>query len=210
MDKLTLEQVAELAGVSRSTVSRVINNQPSVKPEVRQRVLEIVAQTGYQPDLAARSLAGQHTGIIGIIIPRAVQSLFTDPYFPRLIQGIAKACNANDYNLSLFLFHTEDEERKLYPRVLRTQQVDGVIVTSSNMEDPLIAQLIENQVPFIIIGRPNNMPGNQFCGRGQCRRRVRGDQSPGAAGAQADRYNHWPAEYHRWTRPQAGLPGRTQ
>ena len=162
MDKLTLEQVAELAGVSRSTVSRVINNHPSVKPEVRQRVLEVVAQTGYQPDLAARSLAGQHTGIIGLVIPRAVQSLFTDPYFPRLIQGIAKVCNANDYNLSLFLFHTEDEERKLYPRVLRTQQVDGVIVTAANIDDPLIAQLIENQVPFMMIGRPNDMPEASF------------------------------------------------
>jgi LacI family transcriptional regulator len=162
LGKLTLEQVAEMAGVSRSTVSRVINNHPSVKPEVRQRVLEVVAQTGYQPDMAARSLAGQHTGIIGIVIPRAVQSLFTDPYFPRLIQGIAKVCNASDYNLSLFLFHTEEEERKLYPRVLRTQQVDGVIVTAAQVDNPLIPQLIENEVPFVMIGRPQGVPEASF------------------------------------------------
>src|SRR5512136_1631454 len=149
LSKLTLEQVAEMSGVSRSTVSRVINNHPSVKPEVRQRVLEVVAQTGYQPDMAARSRAGQHSGIIGLVIPRGVQSLFADPYFPRLIQGIAKVCNASDYNLSLFLFNTEEEERKLYPRVLRTQQVDGVIVTAAEVDDPLISQLLENEVPFV-------------------------------------------------------------
>jgi LacI family transcriptional regulator len=154
MGKLTLEQIADLSGVSRSTVSRVINNHPSVRPEVRERVREVIAETGYHPDPAARSLASRRSGIIGLVIPRAVQSLFTDPYYPRLMQGIAQACNANDYTLSLFLFHTEDDERKLHPRVLRNQLVDGVILTGSTITDPLVPQLIDNQVPFVMVGRP--------------------------------------------------------
>jgi LacI family transcriptional regulator len=160
--KLTVEQVAKLSGVSRSTVSRVINNHPNVKPGVRQRVLEVIAETGYHPNPAARSLASRRSGIIGLVIPRAVQSLFTDPYYPRLMQGVAQACNANDYTLSLFLFHTEDEEQKLYPRVLRTRLVDGVIVSASQIDDPLIPELINNHMPFVMVGRPNDLPQVNF------------------------------------------------
>ncbi len=162
MGKLTVEQIAKLSGVSRSTVSRVINNHPNVKPHVRQRVIEVIAETGYHPNPAARSLASRRSGIIGLVIPRAVQSLFTDPYYPRLMQGVAQACNANDYTLSLFLFHTEDEEQKLYPRVLRTRLIDGAIIGASQINDPLIPQLINNSVPFVMVGRPDGLPEVSF------------------------------------------------
>jgi LacI family transcriptional regulator len=140
----------------------VVNNHPNVSPEIRQRVTRVIAETGYQPDPAARSLASRRSGIIGLVIPRAVQSLLTDPYYPRLMQGIAQACNANDYTLSLFLFHTEDEEQKIYPRVLRARLVDGVIVIGLQIGDPLIRQLVKNQVPFVMVGRPNDMPEVSF------------------------------------------------
>jgi LacI family transcriptional regulator len=154
MSKLTLEEIARLSGTSRSTVSRVINNQPHVKPHIRERVLEIVAETGYHPDPAARSLAGRRTGVIGLVVPRAVGALFTDPYIPRLLQGITQACNARDYTLSLFLLQTIEEEAKLHPRILRTQLFDGVIIQASQMGDPLIGQMVEHEVPFVMIGRP--------------------------------------------------------
>jgi LacI family transcriptional regulator len=162
VSKLTVEQIAKLSGVSRSTVSRVINHHPNVKPRVRQRVMEVIAETGYHPNPAARSLASRRSGILGLVIPRAVQSLFIDPYYPRLMQGVAQACNTNDYTLSLFLFHTEGEEQKLYPRVLSTHLIDGVIVSASQIGDPLIPQLIENCVPFVMVGRPDDMPDVSF------------------------------------------------
>lgn len=156
MPKLTLEKIAKLAGVSRSTVSRVVNNHASVKPAVRQRVLEVIEATGYRPDPAARSLAGRRSGIIGLVIPRTVQFLFTDPYYPRLMQGITQACNSFDYTLSLFLCHTQAEEQKLLSRILNNQLVDGVIISASPIDDPLIPQLIKNDVPFVMIGRPTD------------------------------------------------------
>lgn len=154
--KLTLEQIAELANTSRSAVSRVVNHQNGVKPEVRERILQVITETGYQPNAAARSLASRHSNIIGLVIPRTVQSIFTDPYFPRLIQGIAQACNDKDYTVSLFILHTEDEEQKLYPRVVQRSLVDGVIITSSVINDPLITQLEKNKMPFVVIGRPDH------------------------------------------------------
>lgn len=156
MGKFTLEQIAQMAGVSRSTVSRVVNHHTGVKPAVRERVSKVIQETGYHPDPAARSLAGQRSGIIGLVVPRAVQFLFTDPYYPRLMQGIAQACNSYDYILSLFLFHTEEEEQKLSPRLLRNQLVDGVILSALPLDDPLLSQLLANQVPFVMIGRPDN------------------------------------------------------
>lgn len=158
MARLTLEDIAELSGVSRSTVSRVINDQRSVRPEVRERVWRVIEDTGYQPNLAAKALATNRTGVIGLVIPRVVASLFTDPYFPHLIEGISQGCNANSLTLSLFLFHSQDEERMIHKRVLRTGLIDGVIVASSLIDDPLIPQLIEQGTPAVVIGRPDQNP----------------------------------------------------
>ncbi len=152
MEKQTVVSIAKLAGVSRSTVSRVINNQAGVRPEVRDRVLSVIHETGFRPHPAARSLAGQHTNIIGLVIAEPAQTLFANPYFPRLIQGITQACNARNLTLSLFLFHTQVEEEKLYPKIMGNRLFDGLIVTGTHMNDPLIPDLLKNQVPFVMVG----------------------------------------------------------
>ena len=152
-EKLTIRQIAKLAGVSRSTVSRVINDHPNVSPETREQVLQIVTETGFHPDPIARSLSSRRAGIIGLVIPLAIQSLFEDPFFPRLMQGISMGCNNHDYTLSLFLLHTLEEEARLYARISRSQLLDGVIVTATRGGDPLIPQLIANRIPFVVHGR---------------------------------------------------------
>ena len=155
MARLTLEQIAKLSGVSRSTVSRVINQHQSVSPEVRQRVWSVIDETGYQPNMAARTLASNRSGVIALVIPRVVSSLFADPYFPILIQGVSQGCDANDLTLSLFLFHSEDEEKIIHRRVLSTGLIGGVIIASSLIDDPLIPKLLEQATPFVVIGRPD-------------------------------------------------------
>lgn len=155
MTKLTLEDIGRLAGVSRSTVSRVVNDQSSVSPDVRRRVQEAIERTGFTPNVAARSLASYRTGIIGLIIPSRVHNLFGDPYFGTLIQGISRASNEAGTTLSLFLFQSEEEEERLYPRVVATGLVDGVILTASRMGDPVQSRLVEGRVPFVMVGRPD-------------------------------------------------------
>jgi LacI family transcriptional regulator len=152
-EKLTIRQIAKLAGVSRSTVSRVINEHPNVSPETREQVLQIVAETGFRPDPIARSLSSRRAGIIGLLIPLAIQSLFEDPFFPRLMQGISQGCNHHDYTLTLLLLHSLEEEAKLYARVSRRELLDGVIVTATRGGDPLIPELIANRIPFVMHGR---------------------------------------------------------
>jgi LacI family transcriptional regulator len=152
---LTLEDIGRMAGVSRSTVSRVINGDDNVRPEVRQRVHDVVRRTGYAPNAAARSLASSRTGVIGLVIPSRVHDLFEDPYFARLIQGISTASNAAGITLSLFLFQSEHEERELYPRVVESGFIDGLIITATRMGDPLLAHLLDSGMPLVVVGRPD-------------------------------------------------------
>lgn len=153
--KLTLEDIGRMAGVSRSTVSRVINDQDSVSPDVRTRVQEVIGRTGFIPNVAARSLASNRTGVIGLIIPSRVHALFQDPYFGSLIQGMSRASNEAGTTLSLFLFETEEEEERLYPRVVSAGLVDGVILTASRRGDPLQTRLLDGSIPFVIVGKPD-------------------------------------------------------
>lgn len=154
-----LEEIARLAGVSRSTVSRVVNDHPSVRPAVRQRVQRIIAETGFQPNAAARSLASQRSYMLGLVIPRTVHTVFTDPYFPRLTQGVAQACNDHDYTLSLFI---ENDDVKLFPRLSRTGLMDGVVVQASSVDDGLIPRLLAAGVPLVVAGRPSQSEGVSF------------------------------------------------
>ncbi|HEY5683760.1 MAG TPA: LacI family DNA-binding transcriptional regulator [Acidimicrobiia bacterium] len=152
---LTLEDIGRLAGVSRSTVSRVINHQPGVNSGVRDRVLEVIRRTGYSPNVAARSLVSGRSGVLGLVIPSRVHALFEDPYFSRLIQGVTSAGNRAGNTLSLFLFQTEEEEAALYPRVVTAGFLDGLILTATRMADPLLARMVGGEVPVVIIGRPD-------------------------------------------------------
>ncbi len=152
--KLTLDEVAERAGVSRTTASRVMNERPHVRPEVRARVLRIIEETGYQPHPVARSLASQRTHVLGIVIPRQNSAFFTDPYFPCLLEGIAQECNAQDYTLALFLLQTPVDEEKVLPRITRRGALDGLIVQVGQQEDHFIKRLLEGDVPLVVAGRP--------------------------------------------------------
>lgn len=151
---LRIADIAKKAGVSPATVSRVLNNHPYVRDEIRQRVLKIIEETGYQPNLAARSLATQRTGILGFVIPRTVHTFFSDPYFARVTEGIAQACNAHDYTLSLFLFYTVEDERRMIPRLTRKGLVDGIIVQSTHLQDEVLMRVMDGEVPFLLAGRP--------------------------------------------------------
>lgn len=154
MPDLTLDDIALKAGVSRSTVSRVINNQPNVKPAVRERVLGVIRDTGFHPNLAARTLATQRSWMIGLVLPRSVSSFFADPYFPRLTQGIAQACNHHNFTLGLFLVGEREDEEKIFPRISRKGFLDGILVQSGHIGEQLIDRLVNLHLPIVVAGRP--------------------------------------------------------
>jgi LacI family transcriptional regulator len=151
MPQPDLTKIAQLAKVSRSTVSRVVNEHPDVNPEVRKRILKIIKDTGYQPNLAARSLRNKQTGIIGLVVCNTISGLFTDPYFPQLIQGVAQACNQFSKTLALFL---EGDPDTIFPRIVRRGQLDGILLQAGKADDYMLKKMMATDIPFVYIGRP--------------------------------------------------------
>jgi LacI family transcriptional regulator len=149
---MNLEQIAKLSGVSRSTVSRVINNDPNVSVVTREKVLQVVKRVNYAPNAAARSLAAGHTNVLGLVIPMGVAALFTDPYFTILIQGVSSACNLREYSVMLWLAEPEFE-RRMIRQIMHNGMLDGVIVSSMLMNDSLVRALADGGFPFILVGR---------------------------------------------------------
>jgi len=156
---LTLEDIAKISGFSRSTVSRVVNRDRRVSSATREHILEIIEEYNFYPNLAARGLASGHTNVLGVIIPAGVPSLFADPYFPILLQGVSNACNKQDYSVMLSISDAEFEKR-LVGRLVQNHLVDGVIVASTLLGDPIQTTLTNSDLPFVIIGRQPNLAAN--------------------------------------------------
>lgn len=154
MKRFTLEEIGKIAGVSRATVSRVINNHPKVSDSVRRRVMEVIEETGYQPNIAARTLASNQSRILGLVIPAIISNVFTNPYYPRLIQGITQVCNENDYTLTFFMFQTKEEEKAGTSRIINNALIDGLIINADYNENAIINRLLKSNMPFVQIGRP--------------------------------------------------------
>jgi LacI family transcriptional regulator len=152
---VNLEEVARLAGVSRSTVSRVVNDDSRVSAAVRTRVLAIIQEHDYHPNAAARSLASRRTRILGLLIPHAASAIFGDPFFPLLIEGVVAACNSADHNLMMLMDPSSNPEirDRLYRRVIRGHHLDGLIIAASVVDDPIIRRLQASHFPFVLVGR---------------------------------------------------------
>jgi LacI family transcriptional regulator len=150
--KHTLESIAALAGVSRGTVSRVINNQPSVKPEVRQKVLAIIAEKGYTPHPQARSLAGGKTGNIGVIVFGAKLDFLTHHIFYEVLQGIQLITATNSYDLLLFS-NRSDYDHEYWKKIAISRKIDGLIIMGENIREEYLQFYRDQGIPFVLIGK---------------------------------------------------------
>ncbi len=158
--KLNLEDIAKLAGVSRSTVSRVINNHPYVSDDTRQKVLQVVQEHNYRPNLAARALVTQQTRVVSLVIPQAVATTFIDPYFSVIIQSIMVRAQQHDYAVMLWVGDGTEEVGRFCDRILGNTFFDGVLVASAISNDPLLPRLKAAGFPFVVIGPPEMEDAN--------------------------------------------------
>lgn len=150
---LTLEGVASLAGVSRATVSRVVNGSPKVSPEVRREVEAAIERLGYVPNRAARSLVTRRSGSFGLVITEPTGRLFSDPFFPRVLRGISAELNARDLQLVLLMPNSPADVQRTGD-YLSAGHVDGAVLVSLHGADPLPARLSAAGIPLVLVGRP--------------------------------------------------------
>ncbi len=145
----TLDEVAALVGVSRATVSRVINGGP-VAPATRERVLAALERTNYRPNVAARTLASGRSGLVGVVMHVDPHLLFRDLYFSQLLQGMSDALSERAAGMMVWLGNRSKEQT--LNRILSVGLLDGVIVTADTLDDPLVDGLVASPIPTVLVG----------------------------------------------------------
>jgi DNA-binding LacI/PurR family transcriptional regulator len=152
----TLETVAAHAGVSRATVSRVINHSPKVSPEVREAVEAAIDELGYVPNRAARTLVTRRTDSLAMIIPEPDAFFFADPYLTTLVTEVNRALDDTELQLVLVM-QGQGNDTPAHGRMERyvtSGHVDGVILVSVHEANPLPGILAGAGVPVVHGGRP--------------------------------------------------------
>lgn len=149
----TLETVAAAAGVSRATVSRVVNGGARVSAEVRAAVEAAIADLGYSPNRAARSLVTRRTGSVALVVSEPEARVFSDPMLAGVTRAIGQALAETDLQLVLMMT-PDDSGRRRLTRYLLGGHVDGVMLMSLHGDDPLVTELSQASLPVVLMGRP--------------------------------------------------------
>jgi len=147
----TLEMVAAHAGVSRATVSRVVNGTPTVDPKVAESVRRSIEELNYVPNRAARSLVSHRSQSIAVVVPEAAAKVFADPFFASVIQGVVLELATTDYTVNMIIESEAQAEKTR--RYLLGGNVDGALVVSHHTGDNSWAEL-SGTLPVVFGGRP--------------------------------------------------------
>lgn len=158
----TLEDVAARAGVSRATVSRVVNHDRKVSERAREVVEAAIEDLGYAPNRAARSLVTRQADSIAVVIPESDARVFTDPFFAGTLHGIATALSRTDLQMVLVMGAPDDAAGRM-ERYLRGGHTDGAIVTSHHRRDEFWKAAQASGLPVVFLGRPfTPVPGMPY------------------------------------------------
>jgi DNA-binding LacI/PurR family transcriptional regulator len=152
--------VARAAGVSRSTVSRVINGEPYVSDKAREAVHQAISDLGYSPNQAARTLAGNRANAIALVVSEQGSRVLSDPFFAGVLRGVHAELTGRRVQLVLMMTQQDDEQDVV--GYLAGGHVDGVLMISLHGQDPLPLKLAEAGVPIVVGGRPLIGDGIQY------------------------------------------------
>ncbi|ANY65826.1 LacI family transcriptional regulator [Paenibacillus sp. BIHB 4019] len=153
---VTIKDIAKAAGVSPSTVSRVVSKHPRISKETADKVKRIMAEMGYHPNAMAKSLVSKTTNTLAIMLPRPAEELFQDFFFGELLRGILTHSTRAGYDMLLTTATGEHDEIETVSRLVLGRRVDGVILLSARVKDPLIQYLNEQRFPSVLIGRTDD------------------------------------------------------
>lgn len=154
---VTIKDVAKLANVSPSTVSRVISDNPRISDATKQIVYKAMEELEYKPNAIARSLANKSTKTIGLIIPNTDEDLFQNPFFIQAMRGISLYSQRRGYKIMFNYSSNPDEELSIVKDFVSSKWVDGIVLLTAYEEDKTIDYLSKEDFPFVVVGRPANL-----------------------------------------------------
>ena len=150
---VTIKDVAKAAGVSPSTVTRVIQNKSTISDETKKRVRKAMKDLNYHPNLNARSLVSSYTQVIGLVLPDDSDAFYQNPFFPSVLRGISQVASENHYAIQIATGKDEKERLNAISQMVYGKRVDGLIFLYAQEEDPLVKLVAEEQFPFLILGK---------------------------------------------------------
>ena len=151
---VTIKDVAKVAGVATSTVSRVLSDSPKISEKTKKKVRKVMDEMGYHLNENARNLVQQSTKTIGIVMKNSTSESLHDPFFPEVLRGISAFCHKHEFNISLTTGETEEAIFKDVIKMVHGKKVDGMIVSYSKRDDQVVPYLIKCGIPFVVIGKP--------------------------------------------------------
>ncbi|SES36668.1 LacI family DNA-binding transcriptional regulator [Salipaludibacillus aurantiacus] len=149
---VTINDIAKLSGVSRTTVSRVLNNSGYVSEKAKKRVLEVIKETGYVPSEQAKSLRTKKSKVIGVILPKISTETSS-----RVVDGIDRELSNHGYHILLANANLDTDKEIEHFKLLQSRRVDGIILVATNIEDRLIQTIKDVNVPVVALGQ--DVPG---------------------------------------------------
>lgn len=154
---ITIKDVAKLAEVSPSTVSRVIADNPKISQATKEKVYKAMEELRYKPNAIARSLANRKTMTLGLIVPNSDTNLFLNPFFMRAMRGISIYSQKHGYHIMYTYTSKIEEEIKFLKEFVNSNLVDGIILMTTVENDACIRYLKKENFPFVVIGRPEHV-----------------------------------------------------
>jgi LacI family transcriptional regulator len=159
-NRVTSQEVAKRAGVSRTTVSLVLNDVPGVKisPETRQRVLKAAYELNYVPDAAAQALASRRARIVGLILIRHPRQISTDAFLTQTLNGLIETIRQHGMRLLIDIVEPQ-HQKKTYLQLIRAKRIDGIILSGPRYDDEALNALQEVNFPTVLLGQ---LPGSKI------------------------------------------------
>ena len=150
---ITIKDVAKLAGVSPSTVSRTCTNHPSISKQTKAKVRKAMQELGYEPNFQASNLASKNSRTIGIILPDSESEVYQNSFYLEAIRGIGQFCNQKQYMNTLITGSSEKEVLQVIKTMLNSGRVDGFIVLYSKKDDEVLEYLYDNGITYVLVGK---------------------------------------------------------
>lgn len=153
MSKVTIETVAKKVGVSTATVSYALSGKRKISSEVKERILEAVAELNYRPNITARNLASNKTWTVGLYAS-PTRNIREDYFFNNILAGILDTLHTKEYQIHLYADYL-DETSQDHPDLNMTQPIDGALIMNPRINDVYIQNIKERHIPHVVIGTPD-------------------------------------------------------